>query len=75
MDVKEANLLEERAGAVLVDRGDVDHAQTAGVVGLVRDAVDNVLVVVDADGGALVDAGEDGPARIWVRQSPHCWAR
>lgn len=65
MDVEEAGLLEEGAGVVLLDRGDVDDAEAGAVVGLEGEAVDGVLVVVDGLLGGLVDAAEDGPGEVW----------
>lgn len=46
--VEEANLLDEAAGGVLRQRADVDDVQAGAVVALVREAVDDELVVVDA---------------------------
>jgi hypothetical protein len=66
VDVEEAGLLEEGAGVVLLDRGDVDDAEAGAVVGLEGEAVDGVLVVVDGLLGGLVDAAEDGPGEVWV---------
>lgn len=56
VDVEEAELLDEAAGGVLGEGADVDDAQAGAVVGLVGDAVDDELVVVDAVGLGLVHA-------------------
>lgn len=58
--IKEGRLLKQRAGVILVNGRDVDDAQPRAVVGLVRQAVDDVLVVVDGLLRALVDATEHG---------------
>lgn len=63
-DVEKASLLEAGTGGVLGNRRDVDDAQAGSVVALVRKAVDDVLVVVDGLGRALVDAGEDGLGQV-----------
>lgn len=66
MHVEEAGLLEEGAGVVLLDRGDVDDAKTRAVVGLEGQTVDGVLVVIDGLLGGLVDAAENGPGKVCV---------
>lgn len=63
-DVEEANLLKLGARVVAVDGRDVDHAEPGAVVGLVGHVADDVLVVVDGDLGALVDAAELGPGEV-----------
>ena len=42
MAVEEANLLELAAGGVDLDAGDVDDAETRGVVGLVSETIDDL---------------------------------
>ena len=64
VDVEESSLLEQGTGVIVVDGGNVDDAETRAVVGLVGEAVDDVLVVVNALLGALVDAAEDGVGEV-----------
>lgn len=64
MDVEEANLLEEGAGVVLLDGGDIDDAEPRAVVGLEGEAIDGVLVVVNGLDGGFVDTAEDGPGEV-----------
>lgn len=45
--VKEANLLEARAGGVLADGAHIHNAETTRVIGLIRQPVNHVLVVVN----------------------------
>lgn len=45
IDIKEADLLNLRTVRVLADAGDIDDAETGGVVGLVGETIDDVLAV------------------------------
>lgn len=56
--VEETGLLEQLAAGLAVHGADIDNAETAAVVGLVGEAVEDVLVVVDGLDGGLVGAGE-----------------
>lgn len=64
MHVKEGRLLKQRAGVILVNGRDIYDAQPGAVVGLVRQAIDDVLVVVDGLLRALVNAAEDGVRQV-----------
>ena len=64
VDVKVGNGLDAGTRVVVVEGGDVDEAETAAVVGLVGDAVEGVLVVVDGLVLGLDDAAEDGVAEV-----------
>lgn len=63
-DVEESRLLKQRTGVILVDGGDVDDAKPRAVVGLVGEALDDVLVVVDGPLRALIHAAEDGVREV-----------
>lgn len=63
-DIKEAYLLKQRTAVVLVNRGDVHDTEPRAVVGLVREALDDILVVVDGPLRALVDTAEDGVCQV-----------
>lgn len=64
VDVEIGHLLKTGARIILVDGGDVDDARTRAVVCLPRQAVDNILVVVDGALGAFVHAPEYGVGQI-----------
>lgn len=50
IDIEEANLLDTSTSRVTGDRSHIQHAEPGAVVGLVRKAVGDVLVVVDTLG-------------------------
>jgi hypothetical protein len=62
--IEETRLDDVAAGWVLRDAADVDDAQAAAVVGLVGQAGDGVLVVVDGLGGRLVIARVVGSEEV-----------
>lgn len=64
-NVKVRNLRDAGAGGVRGDARHVEHAEPGLVIGLVREAVVDELVVVDGAGGRLVVAGVYG--RLEVR--------
>lgn len=65
--VKEASLLKEGAGIVLLNRCNIDNTEAGAIVGLEGEAVDGVLVMVNRLDRGLVYATEDGPGEIWRR--------
>lgn len=64
VNIKKAQLLELGTSGVGGDGGNVDNAQTRAVIGLVGDAVHDILVVVDGLDGALVQAAELGLGQV-----------
>lgn len=59
VDVEEGKLLKLGASGVSSDGANINDTETRAVVGLVGDAVNDVLVVVDGSDRALVDTLED----------------
>lgn len=64
VNVEEAGLGDALARGVLGQGAQVEHAQARAVVALVREAVDDELVVVDAEAGALEVARLLGRAQV-----------
>lgn len=62
--VKEADLFELRTSGILFDGSDIHDAEATAVVGLVREAFEHVLVVVDGFDGRLVNPGMLGFSKI-----------
>lgn len=64
VDIKESCLFKQSTSVILSDGGNVDDAEAGAIVGLVGEAVDDVLVVVDGLDRRLVDSTEDGPGEV-----------
>lgn len=77
VDVEEARLAHAGASGVVLDGGDVDDVEAVAVVGLIKVAVDDVLVVVNGAGLSSVVSGVYGllkranveDVRSWLK---HC---
>lgn len=63
-DVEETNFCETGSTVIGIDAGHIYHPETGTVVALIRDTVQNILVMIYTFLRALVDAAEDRVCKI-----------